>query len=182
MMSTTERPPGQPAGASSTAGTARRDSPTWSDNRRSTRPRAVPSGARERDSTTTSRERFEARTSDKPDSAVAASARIQISLSACGPQHRPREERVLVLPVIPVGPRLHGVDGLGDEAIADGGEGHHAAAAVRPRRDTGSPPASKPRRPSPGIGRTPAARTRGHELEIEAVRDRVRPRAPLGPR
>ena len=102
------------------------------------------------------------------------------SLPARRPQHGAREEGVLVLPVVPIGAGLHRVDGLGDEAVAHRGEGHHAAPAVRAGRDHGEP-ARFDRHVALRLVlvEAAAARARGQEVEVEAVGDRVRPRPPL---
>ena len=107
-------------------------------------------------------------------------AESQISLSARGPQDRARKERVFVLPVVPVRPRLHGVDGLGDEAVADRGERHDASAPVRARGDDRQP-AGLDGHVAPRFVavEAPAARAGGDEVEIEASGDRVRPCDPL---
>jgi hypothetical protein len=156
MTSTTERPPGQPAGARSADGISRRVSPSGSETARSTDAmgRAVrTSGAELHDDiagTAGGEDKGQTRLGRRHEFADA-----QLSLSARCPQHGSREEGVLILPIIPVRPRLHGVDGRRDEAVAHGRERDDTARA----RTSASPlPASRrprrPRRLSPHSGRS----------------------------
>ena len=132
-------------------------------------------------STSTVREPGPARTRVRPDSARRLElADAQVSLLARRPQDGSREKGVLVLPVVPVGAGLHRVDGLGNQAVAHGGEGHHAALPVGAGRDHG-----KPGRLDRDVAarlvavEAAAARPRGQQGEVEALGDRVRPRPPL---
>jgi hypothetical protein len=102
------------------------------------------------------------------------------ALAASSPQYGPRDEGVLILPVVPVRMGLHGVDGLGDEAVAHGREGHDTAPAVGTRRDDGEPPGLD-RHVAPGLVSIEAAAPRagGQEVQVEALHERVGPRPPL---
>ena len=103
------------------------------------------------------------------------------SLPARRPEDGAREEGVLVLPVVPVGAGLDGVDRLGDEAVAHRREGHDPAPSVGAGGDHG-----KPRRLDRDVAARPVAveaaapRARGQQGEVKALGDGVRPRPPLG--
>ena len=107
-------------------------------------------------------------------------AEAQHSLLARRPQHGSREKGVLVLPVVPVRAGLHRVDGLGNEAVAHRREGDHPALAVCPRRHHRKP-GRLDRDVALGLVTVEAAAPRAgrQDVQVEAVGDRVRPRAPL---
>ncbi len=107
-------------------------------------------------------------------------ADAQVSLLARGPQDGSREKGVLVLPVVPVRAGLHRVDGLGNQAVAHGGEGHHPALPVGAGGDHGKPGRLDDDVASRLVAVEAAAtRPRGQQGEVEALGDRVRPRPPL---
>ncbi len=53
----------------------------------------------------------------------------EAALPPGGPEQAPDQQRVLVLPVVPVDSRLDGIDALGQEALLHVGEGHHPSPA-----------------------------------------------------
>src|SRR5262245_44474526 len=93
MTCTTERPPGQPAGARSEAGTASRVSPFWNDRVLLIAPRRAPFPPRAVASTSTADEPEEARTSERPDVAEAANDPKRTAPSPRAAQRTARAKR-----------------------------------------------------------------------------------------